>query len=63
MGSSPDLYGIYGPDDQLYGYLYSVWYTQTVMKIIDGKTLFINDLPESPHYYGPDGRFRTGKKQ
>ena len=54
-GYLPALYGIYGPDGQFYGYMYSVWFSQTFTKVIDENTLFVYDLPDPPSYYGPDG--------
>ena len=53
-GYFPALYGIYGPDGRLFGYMYSVWFSRTFTKVIDENTLFVYDLPDPPHYYGPD---------
>ena len=50
----PRLYGILGPDDQFYGYLYSAW-DHLLTKVADDKTLWVYDLPDPPHYEdGPD---------
>jgi len=46
----PRLYSILGPDDQFYGYLFSAW-DHLLTKVVDGKTLWVYDLPEPPHYY------------
>lgn len=55
----PRLYRILGPDDQFYGYLYSAW-NHLLTKVIDGKTLWVYDLPDPPHYeYGPDDEIKT----
>jgi hypothetical protein len=55
----PRLYRILGPDDQFYGYLYSAW-DHLLTKVVDGKTLWVYDLPAPPHYEdGPDGEQKT----
>ncbi|MFH1932285.1 MAG: hypothetical protein ABIN18_11945 [Pseudomonadota bacterium] len=55
----PRLYRILGPDDQFYGYLYSAW-NHLLTKVVDGKTLWVYDLPDPPHYeYGPDNETKT----
>ena len=50
----PRVYKIYGPEDALYGYIYSGWY-HAVAKVIDENSMLLYDLPDPPHYYGPDG--------
>lgn len=47
------LYKILGPDDQLYGYLFTGWH-HVVFKVVDERTLFVYGLPDPPHYFGPD---------
>jgi len=55
----PRLYRILGPDDQFYGYLFSAW-DHLLTKVVDGKTLWVYDLPDPPHYEdGPDGETKT----
>jgi hypothetical protein len=55
----PRLYRILGPDDQFYGYLYSAW-NHLLTKAVDGKTLWVYDLPAPPHYEdGPDDEAKT----
>lgn len=55
----PRLYRILGPDDQFYGYLYSAW-NHLLTKVVDGKTLWVYDLPDPPYYeYGPDDETKT----
>ena len=44
----PRLYRILGPEDQLYGYLFSAL-SQLVTKVVDDKALWVYDLPE-PNY-------------
>ena len=43
----PSLRVIKDPKDNLYGYLYSVWWT-TPIKVIDDKTMWIDDLSTNP---------------
>ena len=50
QGNAPVLRSIHGPDNQLYGYLFTGWY-HAVFKVVDEKTLFAYDLPQPPHYY------------
>ena len=49
------LYKILGPDDKLYGYLFTGW-NHVVFKVVDESTLFVYGLPDPPHYfdYGPE---------
>jgi len=44
---TPDLRTITGPDDQVYGYLFSVWWDAPI-KVVDNKTLWIDDLTNIP---------------
>jgi len=53
-GYLPNVHKIYGPDDALYGYIYSGWY-HAVAKVIDENSMLVYDLPDPPHYYGPNG--------
>lgn len=48
---------ILGPDDHLYGYLFSVWH-HVYAKVVDERTLLVYDLPEPPYYYGPEAERR-----
>ncbi len=48
---------ILGPDDQLYGYLFTGWH-HVVFKVVDERTLFVYGLPDPPHYFGPDPKIR-----
>lgn len=55
-GNEPVLRSIHGPDESLYGYLFTGWH-HAVFKVVDKKTLFAYDLPQPPHYYyGPSER-------
>ena len=46
----PGLSAILGPDDEFYGYVYSAW-THVLIKVVDEKTLWIDDLPLPPVQY------------
>lgn len=48
----PKLYRIIGPHNQLFGFLYTAW-DHVHMKLVDEKTLWIDDLPLPPIDYGP----------
>lgn len=50
-GYYPGLYDVMGSGNELYGYLYSVYY-HLFAKEIGGNTMFVYDLPEPPHYRG-----------
>jgi len=47
-GYYPRLWRILGSDDQFYGYLFSGWY-HVVMKMLDDRTMYVNDLPFPPY--------------
>ena len=51
------LYKILGPNDQLFGYLFTGWH-HVVFKVVDERTLFVYGLPDPPHYFGPDPEIR-----
>jgi hypothetical protein len=40
----PRLWTILGPDDRLYGYMYTGW-RNVVIKEVDERTLYVHDLP------------------
>lgn len=49
----PIVYEIRGPDDYLYGYMFTAWH-HAVMRQVDEKTLSVLDLPLPPGMmYGP----------
>lgn len=50
----PALYRILGPDNQLYGYLYSNVFNVPI-KAIDDNTLWVADIPLPPINYGGNG--------
>jgi hypothetical protein len=56
----PRLWKIIGPDGHLYGYMFTSW-DHAVMRAVDGKTLFVNDLPLPPYLdvNGKDPGVRT----
>jgi len=39
---------VYGPDGHLYGYMFTSW-DHAVMRMVDEKTLFVNDIPMPPY--------------
>jgi hypothetical protein len=43
----PRLWEMRGPDGTLYGYMYTAW-THAVMKVVDEKTVMVDDLPFPP---------------
>lgn len=45
---SPRLWKVFGPDGHLFGYMFTSW-DHAVMKSVDEKTLFVNDLPMPPY--------------
>ncbi|MFH1240748.1 MAG: hypothetical protein V1689_00180 [Pseudomonadota bacterium] len=51
----PVLWRILGPEGKFFGYLYSYW-DNLVIKAIDDKTLWVDDLPLPPFDYGQGGR-------
>ena len=48
----PKLWKILAPDNQLYGFMYTSW-GHAHIKVIDDKTLWVDDLPVPPIDYGP----------
>jgi hypothetical protein len=52
--SFPMLQRILGPDDQFYGYFFSPW-SHAYIKVIDEKTLWIEDIPLTPELASTDG--------
>jgi len=52
-GFYPRLWRILGPDEQLYGFLFTAW-DHVVTKVIDYKMMWVYDLP-SPPYLSIDG--------
>jgi hypothetical protein len=48
----PKLRKILGPDNQLYGYMYTAW-DHAVMKAVDTGTLWVRDLPHRPIGFEP----------
>lgn len=53
----PRLWRILGPDDQLYGYLFSAWdRVPVVIKVVDERTMWVSNLPLPPYLYHPDIR-------
>ena len=50
---SPQLWKILGPDDQLYGYMYTPW-DHANIKMVDEKTLWVDDIPLPPISTGAD---------
>ncbi|MBN2033088.1 MAG: hypothetical protein JW836_07415 [Deltaproteobacteria bacterium] len=44
----PRLWRVLGPDGHLYGYIFTPW-DHAVMRAVDEKRLFVNDLPMPPY--------------
>ena len=53
----PTLFAIFGPDEKLYGYLYS-YKTDVLIKAIDENTLWVSNIPVPPISYGGSGPAR-----
>lgn len=47
-GFYPRLWRILGPDEQLYGFLFTAW-DHVVAKVIDDKMMWVYDLPSPPY--------------
>lgn len=59
-GYFPRLWKVLGPDGHAYGYLFTAW-DHAVLRSVDEKTLFVNDIPMPPYLaVEGDGKgFRT----
>jgi hypothetical protein len=59
-GYYPRLWKVMGPEGYLYGYMFTAW-DHAVMKAVDERTLFVNDLPMPPYLMidGDGPSFRT----
>ena len=55
----PVLWRILGPYNQLYGYMYSGW-NHVLIKAIDDRTLWVDDIPLPPIDYGITGKGSGG---
>jgi hypothetical protein len=55
----PRLWKMLGPDDHLYGYMFTSW-DHAVMAIGDDKTMSVMDIPEPPFLAVGGGRGREG---
>lgn len=53
----PKLYEIVGPDNDLYGYLFTGWQHVKLEAMETGK-LFVYDLRSPPQYYGPSNEIK-----
>lgn len=56
LGYFPTLHRIRGPAGEFYGYLYSGW-NDLITKVIGENSLLVYDLPDPPHYRGPNPDF------
>ena len=56
-GYYPRLWKVFGPDGHLYGYMFTSW-DHAVIKAVDEKTMFVNDIPMPP-YLAIDGEGRS----
>lgn len=50
----PTLFTIFGPDEKIYGYLYS-YKTDVLIKAVDDHTLWVSNIPVPPINYGGSG--------
>ena len=57
--SYPVLWKILGPYNQLYGYMYSGW-NHVLIKAVDDRTLWVDDLPLPPIDYGDTAKGSGG---
>lgn len=55
----PDLLRLVGPEQVLYGYVYTGW-NQVVARAVDSRTLFVLGLPAPLPDEGEPGTFRLG---
>jgi hypothetical protein len=55
----PRLWKMLGPDDHLYGYLFTAW-DHAVMTIGEDKTMWVMDIPEPPFLAVGGGKMRVG---
>lgn len=44
IDSPPDLLAVLGPDEQVFGYLYTGWH-HVLIKLVDSTTLWVDDSP------------------
>lgn len=51
----PIVWRIVGPDDQFYGYMYTAWHYVRI-KVVDSKTLWVDDIPLPRFNYGQGER-------
>lgn len=51
----PIVWRILGPDDHLYGYMYTAWH-HVLIKVVDNKTLWVDDIPLPRFNLTDDGR-------
>ena len=56
----PRLWKILGPDDHLYGYMFTAW-DHAVMAIADDKTMSVQDLPMPPFLAANGGAVRISE--
>lgn len=56
----PTLWKILGPDNQFYGYMYTPW-DHALIKVIDKKTLWVDDIPLPPISTGANVMGLAGK--
>ena len=52
----PIVWRILGPDNQFYGYLYTPW-RHVVIKVVDNKTLWVDDIPLPRFDYASTERY------
>ena len=45
----PVVWSIFGPDNDFYGYLYTAW-NHALIRVVDEKTLWIDDMSMPPDY-------------
>jgi hypothetical protein len=57
MSVFPKVMNILGPNDEFFGYMYTQW-SNVLMKPVDDKTLWVDEIPLPPTDYGPSLRIR-----
>jgi len=49
----PSLWRVLSPDNRLYGFMYTSAMSHAVIKVVDNRTMWVDDIPLPPIDYGP----------